>query len=307
MIEKIPHITVCICTYRRPQHLAKLLDALDTAGCNSLYSYSVVVVDNDRERSALPVVDEARARELLQIEYRLVNEPNIAEARNAAVAASRGEYIAFIDDDELPGTGWLNRHLKNIEQYQATASLGPVIPYFDRTPPLWLLKGGFCDRKRSPTGTELHWRRTRTGNALVDRHMILELDRAFDPAYGAGGEDIDFFRALAGIGGKFVWCDEAAVYEFVPPERCQASYFLKRSFLQGAISSRYHLDSYNISDRLLIAGKSLVGVLVYTLILPLSASGGFARLLKVLIKGTHHFSRFLAAVGIYNPLKRSIS
>lgn len=307
MIEKIPHITVCICTYRRPQHLAKLLDALDTAGCNSLYSYSVVVVDNDRERSALPVVDEARARELLQIEYRLVNEPNIAEARNAAVAASRGEYIAFIDDDELPGTGWLNRHLKNIEQYQATASLGPVIPYFDQTPPVWLIRGGFCDRMRFPTGTELLWYRTRTGNVLLDRRRVLELDPPFDITFGSGGEDVVFFRKLAEKGGNFVWCDEAPVYELVPPERCRAVYFLRRAFLQGAISSRYHRGSFTPVDRLLIAAKSLAAVLFHTISLPVAVTRGFAGLLRTLIKGTHHFSRLLVAVGLYNLRKRTIN
>lgn len=307
MIEKIPHITVCICTYHRPQHLAMLLDALETAGCDSMYSYSVVVVDNDREKSALPVVDKTRARELLEVEYCLVKEPNIAEARNAAVAASRGEYIAFIDDDELPGTGWLNHHLKTIEQYQAAASLGPVIPYFDQTPPVWLIRGGFCDRMRYPTGTELSWSRTRTGNVFLDRRRVLELDPPFDITFGSGGEDVVFFKKLAGRGENFVWCDEAPVYELVPPERCRAGYYLRRAFLQGAISSRYHRDSFTPVDRLLIAAKSLAGVFFHTMSLPVALTRGFAGLLRTLIKGTHHFSRLLAAVGLYNLRKRTIN
>jgi succinoglycan biosynthesis protein ExoM len=301
------HICVCICTMRRPGLLAKLLKSLETAGSETLYSYSVVVVDNDREKSALSVVDDALARRTLDITYRVVPEPNIAQARNAAVTASRGDYIAFIDDDEMPGKHWLSSHLENIKRSGASASLGPVISYFDTEPPRWLIRGGFCDRPRFPTGTDMPWNKTRTGNVLVDRRLVLQQDPPFDPSYGFGGEDVVFFRTLAKKGARFIWCDEAPVYELVPPERCRATYYLRRAFLQGAISTSYYRDSYTLVDRILIAGKSLAAIVLYTLWLPLALTGGFAGVLQILIKETHHFSRLLTSIGLYRVRNRTIN
>ena len=48
----IPHITICICTYRRPELLRRLLAALQTLESDGRFSHSVVVADNDAERSA---------------------------------------------------------------------------------------------------------------------------------------------------------------------------------------------------------------------------------------------------------------
>ena len=56
MIQKPPHITVCICTFERPTLLSRLLAALDRQKTDGLFTYSVVVADNDVNQSAEPVV-----------------------------------------------------------------------------------------------------------------------------------------------------------------------------------------------------------------------------------------------------------
>lgn len=274
---------------------------------SDLFSTSVVVVDNDAEGSARGEVDAGAGRGVLDVEYVLVPQANIAMARNAAVAASRGDYISFIDDDELPGPEWLCRHLEAIRNTGATASLGPVIPYFSETPPAWYLIGGFGCRERFPTGTELSWRQTRTGNVLLDRARVVEHDRPFDPSFGIGGEDIMFFRQLAGKGGRFVWCDEAPVYELVPPERCKTSYMFRRAFLQGSISSTYSRDSFRPADRVMIGLKAVTALGLYSLLLPVYALRGRAAALDLLIRQTHHLSRLLTVLGIYRVQKRIIN
>src|SRR3954465_15401295 len=51
-----PHISVCICTFRRAKLLTRLLDALEKQETGGQFTYSVIVADNDREESARPVV-----------------------------------------------------------------------------------------------------------------------------------------------------------------------------------------------------------------------------------------------------------
>ena len=41
------HISVCICTFRRPSLLRKLLDRLEHQNSNGQFSFSIVVTDND--------------------------------------------------------------------------------------------------------------------------------------------------------------------------------------------------------------------------------------------------------------------
>ena len=63
------HISVCVCTYRRPQFLKRLLEGLGAQDTGGLFTYSIVVADNDHLRSAEPVVSSFSATSLIPIKY----------------------------------------------------------------------------------------------------------------------------------------------------------------------------------------------------------------------------------------------
>src|SRR5262245_39860520 len=96
-----PHISICIPTYKRPGMLARCLDGV-TSQCAKGFTYSVVVVDNDINQSASSTVRGRAISSPVDIIYAVESTPNISLARNKAVATARGEYIAFLDDDEVP-------------------------------------------------------------------------------------------------------------------------------------------------------------------------------------------------------------
>src|SRR5450755_2472347 len=85
------HIAVCVCTYRRPALLRRLLLELQKQETRGLFEYSIVIVDNDDQRSAETTVNEVKAVSQVPIVY--CNEPrqNIALARNKAVEVAIGE------------------------------------------------------------------------------------------------------------------------------------------------------------------------------------------------------------------------
>ena len=107
MMAGLPHIDVCVCTYKRTRYLAYLLERLSAVDTGDLFTYSIVVVDNDRSRSAEPVVASFEEVSSLYVQYLVEPRQNIALARNMAVRTGRGEFIAFIDDDEYPAEDWL--------------------------------------------------------------------------------------------------------------------------------------------------------------------------------------------------------
>src|SRR5580700_7943958 len=102
MTNESKHIAICICTYKRPVLLKRLLDDLGGQDTGGLFTYSIVVVDNDHLRSAEPVVSVFAAASAIPIRYCEEPRQNIALARNKAVENATGDFVAFIDDDEFP-------------------------------------------------------------------------------------------------------------------------------------------------------------------------------------------------------------
>src|SRR6202795_4584901 len=74
------HITVCVCTYKRPLLLRRLLDHLIEQDNSGRFTFSIVVVDNDELGSARDLVAEFAPR-ALSIHYFVEPRQNIALGR----------------------------------------------------------------------------------------------------------------------------------------------------------------------------------------------------------------------------------
>lgn len=287
------HISVCVPTFKRPSMLDRCLEAIEGQE-QSGFTYSVVVVDNDWMESAREIVSGRQKRAGMRLEYFVEPEQNISKARNAAVANSHGELIAFIDDDELPCSTWLKNLHTAFERFSADGVLGPVIPRYEGTPPAWLIRSGLCTRRSFKTGARLiNPRYLRAGNLLFSRR-ILEKDRApFSPDLGRScGEDADFLGRMVEQGRIFVWCEEAKVYEEVPRDRQTRSYHLRRAFLRGMTSAT---PGSLFSAATL---RSVAATIVYTASLPFLLAAGHHLFMKYLVKDCDHLAKLLAYCGI---------
>ncbi len=285
--ESDNHISVCICTFKRPQMLSNLLSKLQDQVTEDRFTYSAVVVDNDANKTALDTVTDWKNKSSIQIDYFCEPEQNIALARNKAVANAKGNFIAFIDDDEFPDKNWLINLFKTLNQYQCAGVLGPVKPYFETAPPEWIIKGKICERESFPTGTILkNEEDTRTGNVLFDGNIFINQSCPFHRVFGkTGGEDTDFFSRMISKDLLFIWCDEACVYEIVPPDRFTKKYHLKRALLRGVVSSgKTSLISLN-------AFKSLLAFIFYTISLPFLILPAHHLFMKYLIKDCDHIGK----------------
>lgn len=290
-----PHITICICTYQRAAMLQRLLETLEKQDTRGQFTFSIVVADNDAARSAEPVVTAFSQRSHLETLYRSQPVKNIALTRNATLAAAKGDFIAFIDDDEFPADDWLSQLLTTCLNHDVAGVLGPVRPHFESTPPAWLTKGRFCDRPVHPTGQRLQFSQCRTGNVLFRRKVIADLAEPFRPQFGSGGEDVDFFQRMNAQGHVFVWCEEAAAYETVPPSRWTRRYYLERALLRG----RINLKLRETRNKALLT--SVVAVPIYSLILPFTLFAGQHVFMNYSIRFCDHLGRILTVLGV-NPI-----
>ena len=227
-------ISICICTYKRPDGLRHALQSLFDMHRPPECSLEILVVDNDDTASAASVVDEFRSAFIdLHLRYLLEPAPGVSHARNRCLSSATGEVMAFIDDDEFVQADWLVELLRSMDDTQADAVFGPVLPFFDVPPTPWLVAAGINDRQRFMTGTLIPWRDARTGNVMLRRSMM-EGEHRFSTEFArTGGEDSLFFAQAQLHGRKLVWCDEAVVRESVPVQRMTRSWVLHRAFMGG--------------------------------------------------------------------------
>jgi predicted glycoside hydrolase/deacetylase ChbG (UPF0249 family)/glycosyltransferase involved in cell wall biosynthesis len=286
-----PHICVCICTYKRPEPLKRLLCDLGRQSTGGRFTYSIVVADNDEARSGEAVVEEARRTLGVPVTYCAEPRRGIARARNCVVANAAGDYVAMIDDDEFPDGDWLLKLLETCLSYDVDGVLGPVRRYFDAEPPAWLKRSSLYDRAVHPTGTPVAWPGARTGNALVKREVFGGEAEPFRVDFKAG-EDQDFFRRKIGEGRAFVWSAEAVAHEVLPPARWKRMYYVRKSLLHGGYSAKVH------GAGVVSIAKSLVAVPLYTLGLPLALLAGGHRFMTLLVKLCEHIGKLLFVLRI---------
>src|SRR5687768_1859388 len=296
MVNCMDHITICVCTYKRPTLLLKLLNEVAAQETAGRFTFSVSIVDNDAEKSAEAVVSDYLKRAPYPIIYDSEPEQNIALARNRSVQNATGNYIAFIDDDEYPEPTWLLELYRTCRDFSADGVLAPVKPYFEGPAPRWATEGSFYNRPEHGTGYVITLSDARTGNVLLKRSVFGNDPQPFRAKFINGGEDVDFFKRQFEAGKKFVWCNEASVFEIVPPERATRKYLLKRALLRG----RNSLKHEGTTSKLIL--KSIIALPLYMVLIPIVSLGGLDQGFKRVIKLCDHAGRVLALFGL-NPVK----
>ena len=296
MSDMMEHVCVGICTFQRSEMVARLLQKIAAQETDGLFDLSIVIVDNDIAETARSVVTEFARQSEIPTAYFVEPVPNIARARNRVVANANGDYLAFIDDDEFPSNTWLREMRESCKRAGSAGVLGPVQSHFETEPPVWLERGGFYVRPRYPTGTEIGWQNSRTGNVLLRRSVLRDVSPVFDEAFGEGGEDLDFFRRMGAGGHRFTWCDEAPVFETVPPHRWERKFLLRRAFLRGNIS--FSQGKNRIRNLL----KAVLAVPIYTMALPFLFVAGQHLFMRYFVRLCDHLGRLLALLRL-NPIR----
>ena len=286
-------VTVAVPTYRRRDDLAALLPML----CEQVRQVSeglrghrceVLVIDNDPERSAEPVVASWADQ---GVRYAAEAAPGIAAVRNRAIDEAAGSrLLAFIDDDERPRAEWLARLVQTWEETGAAAVSGRVLTEYAGQLDPWVAAGDFFFRSSRPTGTEI--RIAATGNLLLDLDQVRSSGVRFHTGLGlGGGEDTLFSRALARTGRRMVWCDDAVVVDQVPRERMTRRWVLTRAWSHGnaTVLTDLRLTAGSL-PRLRVRVRGAVNGLARI------AGGGLRWLAGVVVRSQRHQARGLRAV-----------
>jgi succinoglycan biosynthesis protein ExoM len=227
-------VLVGVCTFRRPS-LALTLDGLTRQAAPPGLSFRVAVADNDEAPSAGPLVAAARAQGL-DVEHLHAPARNISVARNRVLDRAEevgADLVAFLDDDEEVGPGWLGALVAALDAGGADAAFGPVRGRYGPGAPPWMRAAGLHDAQPE-TDAAGQVRHGYSGNALLDPAAPAFRGRRFDPGLGrTGGEDTAFFEGARRAGARLVPAPDAIAEEDVPDERARWGWLARRRFRMG--------------------------------------------------------------------------
>jgi glycosyltransferase involved in cell wall biosynthesis len=201
-----PAVTIIMPTYNRGSYVGEAIDHLLELD-SPVGRYEIVVVD-DGSRDNTPDVLAAYAdMDNVRVLRRVNGGP--AAARNTGIAASRGQVLAFTDDDCRPIKEWLSHLLAALESSGAAGVGGRTIPASATS-----LVSRFVARRHlselpNAVNGEVRW--LVTCNAAFHREALLAVG-GFDESYPVpGGEDTDLCSRLRGAGYRLGVAPDALV------------------------------------------------------------------------------------------------
>jgi len=102
-------ISIVICTYNRSGRIGKLISAFDhEVLLPDDLNLEVLFVDNNSTDSTKKIISEAISKKRGYIvSYAFEEKSGLSNARNRGIKEAKFERISFLDDDVLPGSGFL--------------------------------------------------------------------------------------------------------------------------------------------------------------------------------------------------------
>ena len=267
------HVAICVCTHNRAEVLKRLLlnlREIDLNGYNPA-CVELIVIDNNPNSATRDICEQTGRSLPFNVHYTTEPEPGITYARNRAVAVAlaRGaEFIAFIDDDDVPRLDWLTQLLDCQASSQADLVFGSWV--LDEQMPDWARDSGIF---RSPTKSKQEKKGGRYGlpdcastcNLLVGKDILLRVAEAgpvFTHAFcNSGGEDKDFFIRAHNMGASLASAEKSIIHRIHGPDRYTAQGLIRRGFKNGCSQvsmARYHGDSKRMFNLLATAFTKLL-------------------------------------------------
>jgi glucosyl-dolichyl phosphate glucuronosyltransferase len=238
-------LDVIIPTYNRATLLGRALESLLAADRPHGLDVHVAVVDNRSTDATPDVVSSFTRRFEGRLHYVYEPKPGRSQALNAGIAATRGDLVGMIDDDEEVDRKWFLTIASAFEDPATDFIGGPYVPRWGGDRPAWLGTAykaaiGWVDAgpKMQEYGASFDGL-LMGGNAVIRRSVLArvgpystDLGRTSDGRL-LSCEDRDMFNRLMAIGAKGYYRPDLTIFHYVPPERMTKRYFRRWSFWHG--------------------------------------------------------------------------
>lgn len=263
----MPRFSVVICTVNRSPHARDSVRSVLAQQLDHPDEMEVLVVDNTPDQKAQSWIAGLQDEDS-RVRYVHEAVPSISSARNSGVLNAKGDFLAFLDDDETAERDWLAKLHQALQTHGADIGTGPVHPVFEDKDALDWDPTPFFYGEREKLSTGALREAARTGNILFRVATCFDDTPPFDPSFGkSGGEDTDLTHRLYLAGRKIIWVADADVQEFWPAERSSLSAFLRRKRVTARNTTRARIGASPAKTRLIAVtvAKSVVQLFLFAL------------------------------------------
>ncbi len=237
-------IDVVIATYNRCNLLRSALDSLLKAHVPSGLDVTVVVVDNNSTDDTRGTVRTYEPKFQGRLKYIFEERRGKSFALNTGIAATSGDLIGLIDDDEQVDERWFEVVREWFSGDDVDFIGGPYKPNWEIKPPAWLPYNcpgviGIIDEVHEVRTFGVDYMGMLMGGNAVIRRVIFEQVGQYSTLLGRTDkkllscEDEDMFERLmaAGACGKYV--PDLIIHHHIPASRLAKSYYRSWFFWRG--------------------------------------------------------------------------
>lgn len=230
-------VTIAICTLNRAESLRRTLESVTAVRVPDNLDWEVVVVNNDCTDHTEEVIEAFVDR--LPIRREFEPQRGLSRARNRAVDAAKGDYIAWTDDDVIVDPGWLAAYTAAFRQWPEAAVFGgKIIDKLALPVPQWLAGNpaftGFAPRDFGKEAVPLSVAEGRLPfgpnfavRTAEQRAFRYDLKLGHAPGQQRRGEEVDVVERILGSGLPGYWVPEAQVEHCATPEQQTIGYFTR--------------------------------------------------------------------------------
>jgi glycosyltransferase involved in cell wall biosynthesis len=230
------NVSVILCTYNRCHSLASALESVAASQASDSDFWEVLVVDNNSNDKTSDVVAEFGRRYPGRFHYLFEPQQGKSFALNTGVREARGQILAFMDDDVVVDTKWLQNLTAIFQKEEWAGAGGRILPERDFSPPAWLPREGKYalaplalfdlglqpdELTEAPFGTNMAFRKE-----VFEKIGGFRTDLGPRPGSESRSEDTEFGDRALGAGQRLWYEPSAIVYHSLPAHRLQRKYFL---------------------------------------------------------------------------------
>jgi len=241
-------ITVILCTYNRCRTLERALSSVAASTLPESIEWEVLVVDNNSGDQTRDVVEDFCRRYPGRFRYLFEPRQGKSYALNTGICEARGDVLAFMDDDVIVESTWLQNLTAGVCSGEWAGAGGRILPQWPCAPPSWLPQKewfGMAPLVMFDLGEESH---TLTDapfgtNMAFDRRMFekygtFRTDLGPQPNSEIRNEDTEFGSRLLAAGERIKYEPAAVVHHEVPQKRLHREFFLRWWFDKGRADIR---------------------------------------------------------------------
>jgi len=226
---------------------------------DSASTYEVIVVDSGSTDDTPARMRALAAAAPGRVRYIRKAEEGVSAARNAGIAAAKGEIVAVIDDDVRVHAGWFDALVETYRLHpDAWCVGGRIILQLPEMRPSWfsghtkVLMDYLTALDRGEATVRLAFPDDVWAANFSVRRDALSRVGLFDTALGPAGarrfvgEETELCWRIQRAGGGVYYCGRAVVSHLIPDSRITKRFFRRRAYWQGRtralVAAKYQLE-----------------------------------------------------------------